>query len=512
VHLLLTWLNQREGRVHLRLVTPLILGLLLPFAGSAIRAMAQTKPPVSQRIINQAQFTYETTPGDIISGLSNTLSIKPNNSLTDPSGVVLGCGGQPLSDYTGFMVGIYETSPTDPTGSELGPLLKLTLTEFPDDITNNIPRGVVPNTTNQNPYKLSNVTNGRFSFLLDRSKGQLDIGKAYILVVKPPESSALYTERRIKIQILNIQKIDGDDVVTYRAISLDGLPIATSGATQFDQDVVLIENADELGLKLLALPLTNALCQQNQIQLTKSADRASAAPGDTVIYRLSVRNSSDGSLFKTAISDQLPVGFKFLPQSVRGELGQKPALIKVTQDGQTVTMSSDVTLQTGTVLNIAYAAQLTPDALRGTGTNYANIIGHRVDNNSEVKDGPAIHKVRLSSGLLSNCGTIIGRVFEDRNFDGEQQDGEPGIPNAVVYLEDGNRITTDPNGLFSVKCVLPGYHTGVLDPMSVPGYRLAPNRRFIEGNSASRLVRLAPGNMVRMNFAVIPTGNSEGTP
>lgn len=491
-----------------------MLGFFLPVADLAVRQVrAQTLSPSLQSFVNQAQFTYEVTPGSTpISGFSNTLNINPDNSLSDPSGVILGCGGQPLADYTGFMVGLYEINPTDPTGSELGSLLKLSPTELPDDHTNDIPRGVAPNATNKNPYDLSNAENGRFSFLLDRSKGQIEIGKAYLLVVSPPAASTLYSQRRIKIQILDIQKINGDDVVTYRAMSLDGLPIAVSGAAQIDQNVVLIENANQAGLQLLALSLTNTMCQQNQVQLTKSADRASAAPGDTVIYRLSVRNTSDGSLFKTSISDQLPVGFKFLPQSVRAELDQQPVSIKVTQNGQTVTLEPDVTLPVGSVLNIAYAAQLTPDALRGTGKNYANIIGHRVDNGSEVRDGPAIHRVRLNAGLLSNCGTIIGRVFEDRNFDGEQQNGEPGLPSAVVYLEDGNRITTDPNGLFSVKCALPGYHTGVLDPMSVPGYRPAPNRRFIEGNSASRWVRLAPGTLVRMNFAVIPIGKSEGTP
>ncbi len=98
----------------------------------------------------------------------------------------------------------------------------------------------------------------------------------------------------------------------------------------------------------------------------------------------------------------------------------------------------------------------------------------------------------------------------DKNFDGEQQSNEPGIPNAVIYLEDGSRITTDPNGLFSLANVLPGYHTGVLDLSSLPGYTLAPNRKFIERNSQSRLVRIEPGGLVRMNFAVTPSFQEEG--
>lgn len=515
---LLIWLYQHQHKVPIRFVPYVLLGLLLPITGFRLQpASAQTavtpSPATPSPVLrNQAQFSYQITPGgNTIQGQSNPIQLGQHSTLLDPGGQVLGCGGKPLTDYNGFMVGLYEPDPTDPTGSEIGPVLALTPTELPDILNNGIPKGILPNATNKNPFSLTNASVGHYSFLLDRSRGQIVVGKTYILVVNPSPTATLYSQRRVKLQITNLQKINGEEIVSYRAISLDGLPIAATGETQFDQDSVLIVDANQLGLQLLALRLDNALCQQNQIKLTKSADRASASPGDTVIYRLSVRNTSDVPLNKVSISDQLPLGFKFLTASVRGELNQKTVPIQLVQNGQTVTLSADVELATGTVLNIAYAAQLTPDALRGTGKNYANLIGHRVDNGLEVKDGPALQQVRLNEGILTNCSTILGRVFEDRNFDGEQQEGEPGIPNAVVYLEDGNRVTTDPNGLFSVKCVLPGYHTGVLDPLSVPGYRLAPNRRFIEGNSASRLVRLAPGTMARMNFAVIPAGKAEGT-
>jgi hypothetical protein len=98
----------------------------------------------------------------------------------------------------------------------------------------------------------------------------------------------------------------------------------------------------------------------------------------------------------------------------------------------------------------------------------------------------------------------VGRVFVDKNFDGEQQPGEPGIPNAVVYMDDGNRIVTDANGLYSQSCVLSGSRTLAIDLTSIPGYTLAPNLYFAERNSQSRLVRLPPGSLNRVNFAVTP--------
>ncbi|NEQ55698.1 MAG: hypothetical protein F6K11_37260, partial [Leptolyngbya sp. SIO3F4] len=93
----------------------------------------------------------------------------------------------------------------------------------------------------------------------------------------------------------------------------------------------------------------------------------------------------------------------------------------------------------------------------------------------------------------------------DKNFDGEQQPGEAGIPNAVIFLDNGNRIVTDADGLYSVECMLPGTRSGVLDFTSLPGYTLAPNLYFNERNSQSRMINIAPGGLVRMNFGVTPT-------
>jgi len=75
----------------------------------------------------------------------------------------------------------------------------------------------------------------------------------------------------------------------------------------------------------------------------------------------------------------------------------------------------------------------------------------------------------------------------------------------VIFLDDGNRVVTDADGLYSVKKMLPGQRTGTLDLSSLPGYTLAPNLHFSERNSLSRLVNLAPGGLVRMNFGVTPT-------
>lgn len=487
----------------------ILLSQSLILTGKAAEVTAPTRGSQAAsagKIYNQAEYSYhDIVTSSVFQGLSNDIQVVGKTStLIDPKGQILGCGGKLLDDYSGFSVALYNPNAADPTGTELGELLSLTRTELPDILGNNIPLGIAPNSTNLNPFSLSNADEGNYSFLLDRTRGQIEAGKTYILVITPPATSTKYTQRRIRLKILSLTNNGARDIVSYQATSLDGLPIGIDGTETITEEAVLVSDADRVGLQMLAFQLSSGLCQSNQIQITKSGDRASAQPGDTVVYRLSVRNNSDITLQNITLNDILPAGFKFINGSIRAKFGDAAVPVTLQPQGQSQTLRLALALPIDGVVNLSYAAQLTTDALRGSGTNLASVTGVRVDNNLEVRDGPVTHKVRMSAGLFSDCGILLGRVFEDRNFDGEQQTGEPGIPNAVVFLEDGNRVTTDPDGLFSVKCMLPGYHTGVLDPLSVPGYRLAPNRRFIERNSASRLVRLAPGGMVRMNFGVLP--------
>ncbi len=104
-----------------------------------------------------------------------------------------------------------------------------------------------------------------------------------------------------------------------------------------------------------------------------------------------------------------------------------------------------------------YAVEVTPDAVRGTGRNLAQAQAGTLTSNQSS------HLLRIRPGIVSDCGTLIGRVFVDKNFDGEQQPNEPGVPNAVIYMDDGNRIVTDANGLFSLANVVSGYRSATLD-------------------------------------------------
>jgi len=237
-----------------------------------------------------------------------------------------------------------------------------------------------------------------------------------------------------------------------------------------------------------------------ELTIIKTADRGAAEPGDVVVYRLLVRNPSERPAGPITVVDELPLGMQLLEDSFR----TTPfALTSLTTRGRSFTLEfGAAVLAPGQELSIVYAALVTPDAIRGSGRNVAQAA-------TPGATSTATYDLAIRPGILADCGTLIGRVFVDKNFDGEQQPGEPGVPNAVVFLDDGNRILTDPDGLFSVANVLAGNRVGTLDLSILPGYTLAPNLYRIEGNSQSRLVRLEPGGLARMNFGVTPAFGEE---
>ena len=429
----------------------------------------------------------------------------PNNDqdqLIDPLGRVVGCDGNPFSSYQGFTVALYDALDSS---CNLGGLTNL-LSPNSGQVIQLAPGVVNVNANNENPFdlgqtdSLGSVLQGQYNFLF--SQDQATVGRQYVLVITPPTSQSL-SQRRI---LLTVTGRTGTNF-SYSATPLDGLPISIDDQTAVAQELS-IPQADR---NFLVLPATTALvCQNVSLSIQKVADRTTATPGDIVIYRITVQNLSTTTVNNVLVTDRLPLGFILKEDSVQAQIGDAIVGVTTQISNGLAQFRFDRPLPGGDPpssnpsLTLIYAMEITPDALRGRGRNFALVSGARDDNSLSATNGPSIAEVNLRNGIISDYATLLGRVFVDKNFDGEQQRGEPGVPNAVIYLQNGNRIETDRDGLFSVANLLPGWHVGTLDLSSVPGYTIAPNPHLLERESQSRLVRLEPGGMARMNFAITP--------
>ncbi|MEL7333650.1 MAG: hypothetical protein AAFN12_15495, partial [Cyanobacteria bacterium J06560_2] len=241
--------------------------------------------------------------------------------------------------------------------------------------------------------------------------------------------------------------------------------------------------------------------------IVKSANKSSAEPGDIVIYTLLV-STVTGDAPTLSVLDDLPDGVEYVDDSANAALVSAgnpegvPVAFNLTGSENAITFTDFAPgLSQGQQLLIRYATTVSPDGVRGDGINTATASDIQAGLGS-VSD---TFRLTIRPGILSDCGTILGRVFSDTNFDGLQQPGEPGIPNAVIFMDSGNRIITDADGLFSMGNVISGNRVGALDTSSLNGYTLAPNLYRIEENGQSRLVHLEAGGLARMNFAVTPT-------
>ncbi len=104
-------------------------------------------------------------------------------------------------------------------------------------------------------------------------------------------------------------------------------------------------------------------------------------------------------------------------------------------------------------------------------------------------------------------GTIIGKVFNDLNKNGIQDDciivgteekcsgGEKGVPFVHLATEQGISIVTDEFGRYHIPAVKPGRHV-----VKVDGHSLPEGTEFI--TEESFLVKTTPGILNKANFAV----------
>lgn len=74
---------------------------------------------IENQLSNQAYYTYtDSTIGREITGISSQV-VNTVSGILDPFGKITGCGGEVLTNYTGFSMNLYESDPSDPTGTEI---------------------------------------------------------------------------------------------------------------------------------------------------------------------------------------------------------------------------------------------------------------------------------------------------------------------------------------------------------------------------------------------------------
>jgi uncharacterized repeat protein (TIGR01451 family) len=244
-----------------------------------------------------------------------------------------------------------------------------------------------------------------------------------------------------------------------------------------------------------------------RLSVTKTANKTTAAIGDMIGYNLKITNGGAAPVTDIRLTDVMPHGVQYLAGSSR--LNGSPVADPVVTGTRTFAWTF-TSLAPAAVLEITYRSVAGADSLKGDGINTISAAGRSLG--QTIASNTASAKVKITGGIFTDKGTILGKVFLDRDGNRMQNQGisskpgkpdEPGIPDVALYLEDGTRVITDASGKYSITGVAPGTHVLRLDETSLPkGLMPVPlSNRFL-GDGASQFLDMKAGGLLQANFAV----------
>jgi len=244
------------------------------------------------------------------------------------------------------------------------------------------------------------------------------------------------------------------------------------------------------------IPLDPSAGREGQLFLKKSAAKAEAELGDFVDYTLTLTNQTASPITGYRIVDSLPPGFAYEPGSTL--IDDARAADPEGGRGPVLTWENpDKTVPVGGSVELTYRLRISVGAAAGDGINRA------VASSGALRSQEALARVKVTGGVFSDEGFIVGKVYMDCNADRIQEAGELGIPGVRVFLEDGTYIISDVEGKYSFYGIKPVTHVLKLDGATLPrGAQPIPLSNRNAGKGDSRFVDLKKGELHKADFAI----------
>ena len=234
-----------------------------------------------------------------------------------------------------------------------------------------------------------------------------------------------------------------------------------------------------------------------RLTITKTANKTTASIGDIIIYTLTVTTNGEAPVKSIVVTDIMPHGITYIRKS--SQFDEKDTEDPEAKGKRTLAWKV-ADLGANSSFTINYRAVVGPDTQTGEAINYVSASG--ISLGKTVVSNKASFKIKITEGVFTTRGTIIGRVFIDRDGNGAVQK-DSGIGNVALYLEDGTRVITDKAGKFSISGIPAGTHVLRLDETSLPK-NLIPKpgtNRFMRSGT-SQFVDMTPGGLFKANFAL----------
>ncbi|MEN5040540.1 Ig-like domain-containing protein [Stenotrophomonas sp. TWI1149] len=237
--------------------------------------------------------------------------------------------------------------------------------------------------------------------------------------------------------------------------------------------------------------------QQAVLRLTKVAGKRSAQIGDLVRYTVTIDNVGEVDANGATLLDTLPPGFTF----VRGGFAVLDADNDARTSGVQPLRIDGIDVAAGERATVVYYLRV--GAGTGTGVHTNRITA--IDGENRTIGNVASAEVEITTDPLLDESLIVGSVFDDRNGNGIQDDGERGIPGVRIAAVEGLLMETDAFGRYHLVGIPGGEARGRNFILKVDPSTLPAGARFTTPNPLVR--RITPGLPVRFDFGVrMPEG------
>jgi len=352
------------------------------------------------------------------------------------------------------------------------------------------------------------ATNGFYKFDLNFSNPSCPPGAAYLLDVTPPQNG--YENSISRIIAPGNDPTQPFSVAACPGSADDALPATTAFCeitASADPPSVSIRPGAEGTRYYLSMTLSNGMVPgQSQafnnhlpvdpvlndaVTITKTSSLINVTKGQLVPYTITVNNHYGAPLYGINIIDTFPAGFKYVEGSARlNGRSQEPHV----NGRQLIWDDIDLPFDDQQIIQLLLIV--------GSGVTEDKYVNQAQAINSATQgaiSGVATATVRVVPDPTFDCTDVIGKVFDDRNLDGQQDPDEQGLAGVQVVTVRGLIGTTDQDGRFHITCAaVPDEDRGSnlilkLDDHTLPtGYRLTTEN--------PRVQRATRGKMLKFNF------------
>src|SRR5882762_3146801 len=371
----------------------------------------------------------------------------------------------------------------------------------------------LPATCFDDPAQQGQITQagGYYRFDLNFSDPGCPSGSSYLIVVTAPTSSYVAS-----VSLL-IPSTTGASTAPYSVPTCpqDALPAipyceaqtsefaplpsvpARSAGTQYYLNLTLDGTAAPGSNQIYNnhIPLDPQLA--GAFSITKTTPRLNVTRGQLIPYTITISNVIGASLQGVQIVDRYPAGFRYVPGSARLDgLPTEPTVAArdLTWNGVNFGSSNHRTI----VLLLAVG--------EGEFVNRAQVIEGLT---GKPLSGEATARVRVVPDQTFDCTDVFGKVFNDVNRNGVQDNREDGLPGVRVVTATGLEATTDQYGRFHITCAItPNEDRGSnfvlkLDDRTLPsGFRMSTDQVQIKRATRGKALKFDFGASIHRVVAI----------